>query len=121
MSQENTAAVIDAYYATWKTGTFDEARARELLASDLDFEGPISGKRKGREPFIAGLAQVSRSVLAFRPRQIIVNGDEAAALYECDLSAPKATVRFVEVFRVVGGKIQSLQLVYDPTEFRKSS
>lgn len=43
-------------------------------------------------------------------------GDLAAALY--DARMPGGTVRFAEFFRVNVGKIQSLRLLYDATEYR---
>ena len=50
-----------------------------------------------------------------------VQGDQVAVLYECDLSRPDGTTMFAEFFRVADGKIKSLNLSYDGTEFRKLS
>ena len=51
----NTATeLVRDYYASWSKGieSFDEARLRAVLASDLRFEGPIAGTRTGMEPFL---------------------------------------------------------------------
>jgi hypothetical protein len=43
-------------------------------------------------------------------------GNTAATLYDAEM--PGGTVRFAEFFRVEDGKIQTLRLVYDATEYR---
>lgn len=121
MNTLDTAAVVKAYYAAWASGRFDEARLRELVRTDLEFEGPMAGKRPGREPFVAALGNVSRSVVAFRPAETVIDGDSAAVTYECDFSEPKATVRFAELLRVADGTIRSVKIYFDPTPFRRSS
>ena len=44
---------------------------------------------------------------------------DARHLYECDLSALAGTFRFAEFFRVRGGRVKLLRLVFDATEFKK--
>lgn len=116
---ERTATLLDGYYDSWKGGlaTFDEARLRSLLAPNLDFEGPIAGRRTGAEPFLQGLARVVGTMRAFHPLQRIHGETEASALYDCDL--PGGRVRFAEFFRVAGDRIQAIALLYDAGEFRR--
>ena len=49
--------VISDYYDSWRNGmsSFDENRLGAILAADLDFEGPIAGRRRGAAGFIGGL------------------------------------------------------------------
>ncbi len=121
MNDDDTRRAVRAYYESWKDGAsaFDEARLRSTMAPDLTFEGPIAGVTRGVEAFIPGLVQFARGLERFRPLQLLVAGEEAASLYECDLSAPAGTYRFAEFFRVRGGRIQLLRLVFDATEFKK--
>ena len=116
---DRTAALLDAYYDSWQRGiaSFDEQRVRDLVAPDLDFEGPIAGKRAGAEPFLQGLARFVGTITAFHPLQRIHAETEASALYDCDL--PAGRVRFAEFFRVAGDRIQTIRLVYDAGEFRR--
>jgi ketosteroid isomerase-like protein len=114
-----TAELIGDYYASWKDGisTFDEARVRGVLVEDLDFEGPIAGKRKGAAGFIGGLKRFVEGLRA--PIQIlqeIASGDQAAVLYDADL--PEGTMRFAEFFHVADGRIQSIKLLYDAAQYR---
>jgi hypothetical protein len=116
---ERTAALVDAYYESWKGGiaSFDADRVRRLLVPDLAFDGPIAGRRTGAEPFLQGLARFVSTITAFHPLQEIRTATEAAALYDCDL--PGGRVRFAEFFRIGGDRIQAITLVYDAGEFQR--
>lgn len=118
MTNDRTAELVQAYYGSWKNGiaSFDEARVRDILAPDLEFEGPIAGKRTGAEPFIKGLARFVESRRDHRVLQEVQGGNEAACLYDADL--PGGTMRFAEFFRVEGDRIQSIKLVYDADQYR---
>jgi hypothetical protein len=116
-----TTEVARAYYANWKNGSasFDAARLRQILAIDLRFEGPITGRRTGVESFLHGLEDFVRSLKAVHVLQQIYADHEAAALYDCDLGVSSGTLRFAEFLRVEHDRIQSIRLVYDPMEFRR--
>ena len=118
---DTTAQLVRAYYASWQNGTtaFDEARLREILAPDLLFEGPIAGRRTGVDSFMRGLADFVDSLRDMRMLQQVNAGNDAAALYDCDLGATGGTLRFGEFLRVDKGRIQAIRLVYDPSEFRR--
>jgi hypothetical protein len=111
--------MVRAYYDSWKNGmaSFDEARLREILAPDLKFEGPIAGKREGREPFLKGLADFVGTLKAQRVLQQVQGGEEASALYDCEIG--NGQLRFAEFFRFRDGAIQEIKLLYDPNEFRR--
>jgi hypothetical protein len=115
------STVVDGYYASWSRGLadFDEARLREILAPDLDFTGTLAGHRVGAEGFLRGVAGVAEVVRSFTLVQRIEQGNEIGVLYDCELSRPAGVCRFAEFFRVEGGRIQSINLVYDGTEWRK--
>lgn len=110
--------VVRSYYDILRAGAeaFEPDRLRALLAPDLDFEGPIAGRRTGAEPFVKG---VSGFVYAARHVELIREiyaGDRAAVLYDAQL--PGGPVRFAEFFELGDGRIQSLRLMYDAAEFR---
>lgn len=116
---ERTAALVAAYYESWRggIGSFDEERVRDLLAPDLVFDGPIAGRRTGAEPFLVGLRRFVSTIDAFHPLQEIRSDAEASALYDCDL--PGGRVRFAEFLRTGGERIQAITLVYDAGEFQR--
>lgn len=115
----NTAAVIEDYYGSWRDGisSFDENRVTGVLVEDLDFEGPIAGKRKGAAGFIGGLKRFVEGLKApIDILQMLDSDDQAAVLY--DAALPEGTMRFAEFFRVVDGRIQSINLLYDAERYR---
>ena len=121
MANHGTGELLRSYYDSWTSGmaTFDRERLREILAPDLRFEGPIAGRREGREPFLRGLADFVGSLKAFRPLQQLQTQDEASTLYDCEIGASAGTLRFAEFFRIEDGCIREIKLVYDPDEFRR--
>jgi hypothetical protein len=121
MANSDTPEVVLDYYDSWKNGigSFDEMRLRGILAADLKFEGPIAGKKNGAEDFLSGLIPFVKTLKAHRILQTLHAGNEAAVLYDCDLTAPSGTFRFAEFFRVERDKIQEIKLVFDATESRK--
>ncbi|HEX7263118.1 MAG TPA: nuclear transport factor 2 family protein [Candidatus Dormibacteraeota bacterium] len=114
-----TAEVVDGYYASWRNGisSFDEDRVRGVLDENLDFEGPIAGKRRGAAGFVGGLKRFVEGLRA--PIQILQqmdSGEQAAVLYDAHL--PEGTMRFAEFFHVRHGRIESIKLLYDAAQYR---
>jgi hypothetical protein len=119
IAQTKTADVIDAYYGSWRDGisSFDADQLRGVLVEDLDFEGPIAGKRQGSAGFIGGLKRFVEGLRApIHVLHRIDSQDQAAVLYDAEL--PEGTMRFAEFFRIDGGRIQSIKLLYDATQYR---
>jgi ketosteroid isomerase-like protein len=123
MAIDQTTDVIEAYYATWQNGigSFDEAGLRRLLAADFVYDGPIAGRRPGVESFTQGLKAFVKTLNRLRMIAQLRNGNEAAFLYDCDVSQPAGTFRFAEFLRVGDGQIHEIKLVFDATEFRQRS
>jgi ketosteroid isomerase-like protein len=114
-----TAVLIDAYYESWRNGAaaFDSGALSAILADDLDFEGPIAGKRRGSAGFVGGVKRFVEGLRApIRMLQRVDSGNQAAALYDADL--PEGTMRFAEFFEVDGGRIQAIKLLYDAAQYR---
>jgi hypothetical protein len=119
VAKRQTSELIDGYYESWKGGiaSFDKARVGEVLAEDLDFEGPIAGKHQGAAGFIGGLTGFVEGLQApIRLLQRVDADQHAAALYDADL--PMGTMRFAEFFTVDSGRIQAIKLVYDAAQYR---
>lgn len=115
----SAAQVINGYYGAWQEGSesFDEERLALLLAEDLEFEGPIAGRRRGAGGFIGGLRRFVEGLQA--PINVLQQdlGDAGGAvLYDARL--PKGSMRFAEFFEVEGGRIRRLLLLYDAERYR---
>src|SRR5437764_1114744 len=115
MAIDSTTDLITAYYQTWKSGSdsFDEAGLRAMLALDFVYEGPIAGRRPGAESFVRGLMGFTTTLRGFHLLSELRSGDDAAFLYDCDVSQPAGTFRFAEFLHIEHGKIQSIRLVFD--------
>ena len=119
MAIDTTTEVARAYYDSWKGGRghFDAPRLRGILAPDLVFDGPLAGHRVGAEGFLKGLADFAQSVTSLRLVSVVRDGQQAAYLYDCDLTGRPAPVRFAEFLRIGDGLIQSITLLYDKGDF----
>jgi hypothetical protein len=50
---------------------------------------------------------------------LVVEGDRAALLYDCELPQPIGTLKIASFFRVENGKIRTYDTQFDATELRK--
>jgi hypothetical protein len=119
MTTEKTLELVRAYYESWKHGgeTFDEGRLREVLHPRLVFESP-GGKKDKLDDVLPGIARFSKTVKGQHMLQLFAVGAEAAAIYDCELTAPVSVLRCAEVFRVEGEQITSIRLVFDASRYR---
>ncbi|MDP9693784.1 UNVERIFIED_ORG: ketosteroid isomerase-like protein [Arthrobacter globiformis] len=111
---DDAPSVLKAYYRILGAGmgTYDPAgEFRTLLADDLEFEGPLAGKRAGAEGFCQGVKGFIGSVTAISVIQEVHGLHGSAILY--DARMPGGTVRFAEFFTISDGKITALRLHYD--------
>jgi hypothetical protein len=111
----DTRRVVQAYFDAWTTKRVDDAYA--LLADDLHFAGPTATYASAAEfrPALAGFAAMTSGARAI---DLIVDGDRAALLYDCDLPPPVGTIRISSFFRVAGGKIAWYETWFDATQLR---
>jgi ketosteroid isomerase-like protein len=115
-TQDETRKVVESYFAAWTTKNIREARP--LLANDIEVSGPTGGA-KGLDAFLPALENFAAMTKAARIVDLVVNGDRAALLYDCDLPEPVGTLRIASFFRVEKGQIRTYEILFDATEFRK--
>jgi hypothetical protein len=115
------AQLVDAYYAAWTNGSarFDPGTLRAILAQDLIFDGPLAGHRVGADGFLKALESIAASVRSFTVVHRLEQDNRVAVMYDCDLTRPAGVTRFAEFFTVDNDRIQSIDLQYDGTEWRK--
>jgi ketosteroid isomerase-like protein len=111
-----TRRAVERYFAAWTRNDVDAAYAE--LADDLEFIGPSAQYTSAAQfrPALVGFAAMTRGA---RVAELVVDGERAAMLYDCDLPPPAGTLRIASFFHVVGGKIRRYETLFDPTEFRK--
>jgi hypothetical protein len=110
----DTKQVVEAYFSAWTSKRTDDAFA--LLAPGLKFIGPTASYDSAAafKPALEGFAKMTKSA---RITDLLVDGDRAAMLYDCEL--PVGNVRIASFFRLSGGKIAWYETQFDATELRK--
>ncbi len=119
MTTDKTLELVRAYYDSWTGGAqaYDEARLRQVLHPILIFESP-TGRREKLDDFLPGLLRFTKTLKAQHMLQLFGSGAEAAAIYDCDLTPPIERLRCAEMFRIEGGQIVSIRLVFDATPYK---
>jgi hypothetical protein len=115
-TQNETRRVVERYFAAWTSHDTDAAFA--LLADDLEFAGP-SARYTSAAEFRPGLVAFAAMTRGARVVDLLVDGDRAALLYDCDLPPPVGTLRIASFFRVADGKIRSYDTRFDATDVRQ--
>ncbi len=115
-TEQATRAAVEGYFAAWTNN--DVPAAYALLADDLEFVGPTASYRSAAEfkPALIGFAAMTK---AARITDLLVAGDRAAMIYDCELPPPVGTLRIASFFRVADGKIARYETLFDATELRK--
>ncbi len=111
--------VVSAFYDSlekknlnWQTNLSDE-----VIFSDASKKLYAAGK----DAFIQSFTGFLRSVEKVQLKQLIVEGDNAAAVVAYDYVSPKGAKLHqedAEVWKVVDGRVAALTIYFDITEFR---
>src|SRR5438874_11820708 len=114
MSDE-TRRIVEGYFAAWTANQPKEARA--FLAEDLKFAGPTASYESAEAfwPALVGFAAMTTKAVVI---DLLVDGDRAALLYDCELPDPVGMIRIASFFRVRQGKISHYDTRFDATELR---
>ena len=111
-----TNDIVEAFFAAWTSN--DGARARALMADDLHYSGPLNTYDTA-DALHGPLMKFARMVRGAKIIELVVDGDRAALLYDCELPAPVGTLRAASFQRVANGKIVSYLQAFDATQLRK--
>src|SRR5437762_780159 len=115
-TEDETRKVVTSFFEAWTTN--DPHAARALMADDLDYSGPLNAYRTA-DALLPPLMKFAAMLRASRMIEIVVEGDRAALLYDCELPPPVGTLRSASFQRVANGKICSYRQAFDATELRK--
>src|ERR1700730_17898734 len=114
--QDETRRVVESYFSAWTAGNV--RAAHDLLGADLEFSGPTASYRSA-EAFWPALVKFAEMTKGARIIDLVVEGDRAALLYDCELPQPIGTLKIASFFRVENGKIRTYETQFDATELRK--
>ena len=111
-----TRAAVERYFHAWVGKRVDEAMS--CLAEDLAFLGPSAHYASAAE-FRPGLERFAAMTKSAKILELVVEGDRAAMLYDCEL--PGGTIPIASFFRVRDGKICWYQTVFESGGLRPPS
>ena len=97
-------------------GAGDWAPARRYLSDDLNFVGPFESFTKS-DDYLAALQKLHHIVERVEPRKMFVDGEDVCMLYDMVTSTPAGTAFISEWYKVKGGKVASVRVVFDPRPF----
>ncbi len=100
-----------------KTDAWQRDLAEDIVFSDASRRLHA----EGRDAFIQSFTGFLRAVERVQLRQLIVDGEDAAAVVSYDYVSPtggRLHQDDAEIWRVVDGKVAALTLYFDVTEFR---
>lgn len=84
----------------------------DLLASDLEFKGPVTAI-SGAQGFIAAAKRIGTVLLRNDVKKVFVDGDEVCVIYDFVTDTRVGVVPTVEWLRITDGRIRSIWLLYD--------
>lgn len=116
MTTAKSEQLVSRYYQVLdsRSPNFDRVGLRSLLASDLDFDGPIAGHVRGADRFISGAAGFIERQRGMTILQQVITPTSAAVIYDAEL--PGGTVRFAEFFQI-DEVITAIRLLYDVNKY----
>lgn len=114
-----TAEIIQNFYDSLAQKT--DAWQRDLADNVVFADASNRLHAEGRDAFIQSFTGFLRAVERVELRQLIIDGDDAAAVVSYDYVSPRGGRLHqddAEIWRVVDGKIAALTIYFDITEFR---
>ncbi len=88
-------------------------RLAELVHPDATFGGTVKGETRGREAFVQGFRNLGPVIARNDVRQVIVDGNRAAVLYDFVTDTAVGPVLTAEFLTVEDGMIRSSTLLFD--------
>ena len=114
-----TTDIIRRFYESLASKT--DAWQRDLADDVVFADASHQLHAEGREAFIQSFTGFLRAVERVRLRQLIVEGNDAAAVVSYDYVSPsgaKLQQDDAEVWTMAEGKVAALTIYFDITEFR---
>lgn len=103
--------LVQEYVAAAGERRFD--RLAELVHPEATFAGTVKGETRGREAFVQGFRNLGPIIVRNEVRDIVVEGDHAAVLYDFVTDTPVGPVLSAEFLTVEDGLIRSSVLLFD--------
>lgn len=111
----SSAQVFREYLDRFTSGDLDGAR--DLLAEDFSFTGPVL-QAEGRDEFLAGASGLAPIVRGAEMLRQWEDGEEVCSVYEFKVETPvgAGSIPMTEWCRVRDGKLVSARLIFDTAQ-----
>ncbi|WP_129714730.1 nuclear transport factor 2 family protein [Pedobacter sp. SYP-B3415] len=109
ISEGRARAVVLALVQAINSEDFE--RARSYADDKLTFEG-VLGKRDGADAYFSDMKQMK---LKYEIEKVFADGDDVCLFYNLEMAGKR--VFGTGWYRVEGGKVTSLRVVFDPRPF----
>lgn len=97
-------------------GKGDWKGARGFLADEISFVGPFDTFSKP-DDYLGALQKLHHIVEKVDTKKVFADGDDVCMLYDMVTNTPAGTAFISEWFKVKGGKIASVRVVFDARPF----
>ena len=97
-------------------GKNDWEAARKFLRDDMQFKGPLATHDRP-EGYLEDLKRLHPIIKGVDMKKVFADGDDVCLLYDMHTNTPAGTAFISEWYRVHGGKIASLRVVFDARPF----
>ena len=114
MTSTSTSAadVVSEFFSAFGRG--DTAAARRLLRDDLSFKGPLDTFNNA-DDYIKAISALASVVKGIQQQKVLVDGADVATFYE--MLTPMGSAPIAEWHHVRDGKIDRIQVYFDPRPF----
>ncbi len=119
MSIMTVKEILQSFYESLskKNNDWQKNLSEKVVFSDASMRLHAEGK----DAFIQSFTSFLRSVETVQVKQFIIEGTNACAVVSYDYRSPKGNTLHqddTEIWKIVDGKIESLTIYFDITEFR---
>jgi ketosteroid isomerase-like protein len=118
--QQRPVDVVNGFYEA--TGKGETAALRAFVSEDVTFEGPLM-RASGAREYLA----MNEQLLGFHRNTAMLkqfeSGSSVCSIYELTMATPAGgefTLTMADWIEVVGGKIASQRIYFDPREFARA-
>ena len=111
-TSSGAAGVVSQFFAAFERG--DIAAARQLLWDNLSFKGPLD-TFDNADDYTKAIGALAPIVKGIELRKVLVDGDDVATFY--DMLTPMGSAPIAEWHHVRNGKIDRIQVYFDPRPF----
>lgn len=111
----NAKEVVLSYIKALDNKDYDAAR--NYMNDTLPIKGP--GEAFDKPEKLLKILQLSQAKYALK--KVFVDGDDVCLLYDMTTTTPPVTVFTCSWYHVEGGKISSIQTIFDPRPFASAA